>query len=237
MPGSLAIVIDEYFIHENDPALMVDVLNWLECALFSKPGRAVARRAILRALTLSGATPTGDAPTDSPNVGDAPPHGSSRFDDHPTGVKLESSFANDATFQNELKFASKRAAQLLQGQASFDGISNPNAYSVFKFDIREIVLASGSSVTSLVSFECVLAALRGTALREARRFISLNNLYHYPDRVAKLWRYLDSLYLTSDCVRFLSELFNSCQQRSNESVAAFISRFQRIALIWKDQYS
>ena len=238
---TLRLVFDENSIsaYENDSQLFSDVMLWLECALNNRVGRAQIRMNILNHFNHCFSSPIAEpmladvneqAPAPVPSDGLAP-----SCVNRP--VKEENVVRSDSDFDNKLKEASKRASQLLKGANSilFDGVTNPNLYCVYRFDLRELMLSSGSRFHSLVSFEVVMLTLRGPALQIARQHICAMDLYHCDDAVARLWNFLDATYMTTDAVRYVSELYNSCKQFPQETLAAYISRFQRISHIVRSQ--
>ena len=212
-PGVLSCVFDEYFAVVNDSHLTACVIKWLEAASFHTTGRREMRENIIEWFKHRVPVP-----------------GVAKVEDKVQNDKVQ--YDTDKT----LKHAAERASQLLKStHILFDGVSNPNHYSVYKFDARELIMSSGTIPTSLVSFECVLASLRGPALQAVRQYICAHDLYQQSDRVSRLWKFLDSMYLTADASRHISELFHGCQQRPGESIASYIARFQRVSHLLQSQ--
>ena len=239
--GVLDIIIAEYFISDNDPELIRYVIEWCECACFNKVGRADARSNIVKlfssrpsknekppVLTTPRNAIGGVETFITPNSSKAPQVNSTYSEGN--SVKHEHKDIDD-----QIRNATKRATQLLKNSqiALFDGTSNPSHYAIFKFEISELVDASGTHQSGLVAFECILIALRGVALQQARSIVAEWNLYHDDNRVNKLWSHLDNLYLTAEAQRATMELFTSCTQKKDESLSSYVTRFQRIISVMK----
>ena len=236
--------LDEFSLFPIPDGLVSHVAEYVFCVWSSVHGRKSARDKIVEFFNCESrnshfcspmaesCVSSADARIAAPQVPIQSTHTDVKADSH------VSEYPPRATsFDNQLKEASKRASQLLKaGQATyFDGVTNPNLYAVYKFDITELVMSSGTSPDSFVSFEITMLTLRGPALQSARQFICRTDVYHQEDSVAKLWKFLDSQYMTTEAIRYVSEVYNNCRQNQHETVAGYCSRFQRIAHLIKAQ--
>jgi len=238
--GVLILVFDEFFIHDNDPDLVAAVIEWLEAGCLNRTGRREARGKILahmRDFSWKYANVNDNAQKSRMDQGQCPPSvipTSKEVDPYGDGgVKSESDDYPDSNLDGRINKASQRAASLIKSSqvVPFDGVNNVNRYWLFKFEVQELINASGSTNNSITTLECVLGLLRGSALQYTRQFIGMNNVYQRNNRTDMLWEFLDGRYLTNDSKRYVVETFNLCRQRPDESLPAYISRFQRLALI------